>query len=84
MTVFQHHKTQDTQEDINMADQTKPVPEYMDVVEKSTGHELNAAQEENAVGYKEYIEGRDIDIPEQEVSLFSCSTEHALITISWQ
>jgi hypothetical protein len=56
-----------------MADQTKNGPEFTDFMEKGhQHHNLNAAEEENTIGYKEYVEGRDIEIPEKEVSLVSC------------
>jgi hypothetical protein len=75
MTVFPHQKTK-KEEDINMADQTKTCPEFTDVMEKGhQHHDLNAAEEENAVGYREYVEGRDIEIPEKEVSFTSCSQQ---------
>jgi 2',3'-cyclic-nucleotide 2'-phosphodiesterase (5'-nucleotidase family) len=71
MTVFPHQKTQND-EDINMADQTKNSPEFTDVMKAGhQHHNLNATEEENTVGYKEYIEGRDIEILEKEVSLVS-------------
>jgi hypothetical protein len=69
MTVFPHQRTQN-EEDINMTDQTKTSPEFTDVMKEGhQHHNLNGTEEENTVGYKEYIEGRDIEIPEKEVSL---------------
>jgi hypothetical protein len=52
-------------------DEAKPVPVITDDLDKTNAQALNASREENAVGYKEYIEGRDLDISDKEVSSIS-------------
>jgi hypothetical protein len=47
----------------------KPQVELEDTIhDKSSNYMLNAAQQDNAVGYKEYREALDLDISEKEVS----------------
>jgi hypothetical protein len=69
MTAFGHNENRLAQEDINMAETTKSITNITDDIDKS-GQSLNAAKENDAVGYKEYIEARDLDISEKEVSTF--------------
>lgn len=50
-----------------MAGLSKPHASVTDDTEKGVMRDFNATQEENAVGYKEYVAGRDIDYTEKEV-----------------
>jgi hypothetical protein len=62
-----------------MADTMKPRAEMVDDTFKGNMQALNASEEENAVGYKEYIEARDLDISDQEVSRLSACMTHTYI-----
>ena len=59
-----------------MANTMKPHAEIVDDTFKGNMQALNASQEENAVGYKEYVEARDLDISDQEVSRLSACVNH--------
>lgn len=51
-----------------MAITEKPAVEMdNDIVHKKSGQELDAAQQENAVGYKEYHEALELEVSDKEV-----------------
>jgi MFS family permease len=50
-----------------MGDIEKPIEEISEDIHGRKSRKLNAAQEENAVGYKEYVEARDLDISDAEM-----------------
>lgn len=81
MSIQGHNNSHTAPTEIDMMERSKSIAEVTDDIGKRDAQPLEGAQEENAVGYKEYVEARDLDISDKEVSRTTqaiCSSERII------